>query len=154
MPTQGIETLTELDLGGRVLQLTPQKTAHTDNDLTIRDAKTGTVFMGDLLFSGHVPTIDGSIRGWIAVMDQLAKEPAPRVVPGHGPASLSWPEGADPLRHYLTTLATDIRTLIKDGKTISDAMASAGQSEKDAWQLFDDYNARNASAAFAELEWE
>ncbi|MEQ1577859.1 MAG: quinoprotein relay system zinc metallohydrolase 2 [Hyphomicrobium sp.] len=154
MPNQGVEALTKLDLGGRILELSPQKTAHTDNDLTVRDVATDTVFLGDLLFSGHVPTIDGSIRGWIAVMDQLASQPAARVVPGHGPASLDWPSGADPLRHYLTTLATDIRALIKSGKTISDAMAGAGQSEKNAWQLFDDYNARNASAAFAELEWE
>ena len=154
MPTRGIDSVTSLDLGDRVLELSPQKTAHTDNDLTIRDKKTDTLFLGDLLFAGHVPTIDGSIRGWIAVMDQMTKVPAARVVPGHGPASMGWPDGADPLRHYLTTLATDIRALIKDGKTISDAMVSAGQSEKDAWQLFDDYNARNASAAFAELEWE
>jgi len=154
MPTQNVEGTTRLDLGGRVLELTAQKTAHTDNDMTVRDVTTDTLFLGDLLFAGHVPTIDGSIRGWIAVMEQLAAQPAARVVPGHGPASLSWPAGADPLRHYLTTLAADIRELIKRGKTISDAMASAGQSEKDAWQLFSDYNARNASAAFAELEWE
>ena len=154
MPTKAIDGVTSLDLGGRVIELSPQKTAHTDNDMTIRDVKTDTVFLGDLLFAGHVPTIDGSIRGWIAVMDQLAKTPAARVVPGHGPASMGWPEGAEPLRHYLNTLATDVRDLIKNGKTISDAMKSAAQSEKDAWQLFDDYNARNASAAFAELEWE
>ncbi len=154
LPQRGIETATSIDLGGRVLELKPQKTAHTDNDLTVRDVTTSTVYLGDLLFAGHVPTIDGSIRGWIAVLDQLAREPSARVVPGHGPAALEWPSGAEPLRHYLNTLATDIRALIKNGKTISDAMVSAGQSEKDAWQLFDDYNARNASTAFAELEWE
>jgi quinoprotein relay system zinc metallohydrolase 2 len=154
LPTQGIEGTTTLDLGGRVLELTAQKTAHTDNDLTVRDMTTNTVVMGDLLFSEHIPTIDGSIKGWIGVMDQLATQPAARVVPGHGPASLGWPEGADPLRHYLTTLVTDVRALLKQGKTISDALATAGQSEKNDWQLFDEFNARNASTAFAELEWE
>jgi quinoprotein relay system zinc metallohydrolase 2 len=154
MPTQGIAEKTTLDLGGRTLELDPQKTAHTDNDLTIRDTKTSTLFMGDLLFSGHVPTIDGSIRGWLNVLDDLAKQPAERIVPGHGPASMAWPDAAGPLEKYLNQLATDIRKLIKDGKTIKDAMAQAGQSEKGAWELFDDYNARNASAAFAELEWE
>ncbi len=154
LPTQGIAAKTTLDLGGRTLELDPQKIAHTDNDLTVRDTQTGTVFLGDLLFSGHVPTIDGSIRGWLSVLDDLAQQPANRIVPGHGPASMGWPDAAVPLNHYLNQLASDVRILIKDGKTISDAMATAGQSEKSAWELFDDYNARNASAAFAELEWE
>jgi hypothetical protein len=44
--------------------------------------------------------------------------------------------------------------MIKQGRTLSDAMASAGLSEKDAWLLFKEYHARNVSAAFAELEWE
>lgn len=154
MPTRGIETAATLDLGGRSLELRPQKTAHTDNDLIVRCQKTNTVFMGDLIFSGHVPTIDGSIRGWLAVMEDLAKDPAERIVPGHGAPSMPWPDAARPLQGYLNTLAADVRALIKSGKTISDAMASAGQSEKSAWLLFDDYNARNASAAFAELEWE
>lgn len=154
MPTRGVEALSTLDLGGRTLELVPRKTAHTDNDLTIRCTKTDTLFLGDLLFSGHVPTIDGSIKGWMSLLDELAKAPAKRVVPGHGPHSMPWPDGAKPLQHYLDVLAGDVRGLIKTGKTLADAMTQAGQSEKGAWELFDDYNARNASAAFAELEWE
>jgi hypothetical protein len=34
------------------------------------------------------------------------------------------------------------------------ATESAGTQERDRWQLFEEYNARNATAAFAELEWE
>jgi quinoprotein relay system zinc metallohydrolase 2 len=154
MPTRGIEGTQSLDLGGRALTLTAQPTAHTDNDLTVRCTRTGTLFLGDLLFSEHVPTIDGSILGWIALMERLTLEPAERVVPGHGPPAMAWPEGAKSLRGYLDRLAADVRALIRSGKTLADAMTSAGQSEKGAWLLFEDYNARNASAAFAELEWE
>lgn len=154
LPTRAISAPTALDLGGREILLAPQRTAHTDNDLIVRDSQTGTVFLGDLLFSEHVPTLDGSILGWIAVLDELTREPAQRVVPGHGPASMAWPDAAKPLQHYLQVIADEVRAMIKADRTLSEATASVGLSEKRAWQLFEDYHARNVSAAFAELEWE
>jgi quinoprotein relay system zinc metallohydrolase 2 len=154
LPTLSIAETTTLDLGGRAIILEPQATAHTDNDLVIRDAESGTLFLGDLLFSGHVPTLDGSILGWQTVLDQLTQAPAQRAVPGHGPVSMPWPDAAKPLQHYLKVLTDEIRVLIKDNRTLSEATATVGLSEKDAWKLFKDYHARNVSAAFAELEWE
>ncbi len=153
-PTLTVTDRTTVDLGGRMLELTAHPTAHTDNDLTVKDEQTGTVFMGDLIFAGHIPTIDGSIKGWLALLDQLSATPPARIVPGHGPHAMTWTDAATPLHRYLTTVATDVRALIKAGKTLSDATASAGLSEKDAWQLFDEYHKRNVTAAFAELEWE
>lgn len=153
-PTLTVTDRTTVDLGGRMLELTAHPTAHTDNDLTVKDEQTGTVFMGDLIFAGHIPTIDGSIKGWLALLDQLSATPPARIVPGHGPHAMTWTDAATPLHRYLTTVATDVRGLIKAGKTLSDATASAGLSEKDAWQLFDEYHKRNVTAAFAELEWE
>ena len=148
-------TKLELDLGDRTLLLEAQKTAHTDNDLTVLDKKTGTLFLGDLLFVEHVPALDGSIRGWLALIDQLKQRTdIARVVPGHGPASVPWPAAVAAEQRYLGRIADDVRALIKQGKTIQEAMATAGLSEKDAWRLFPEYHARNVSAAFAELEWE
>lgn len=154
LPTLPISEITRLDLGDREIVLEPQKTAHTDNDLVIRDLKTGTLFLGDLLFAEHAPSLDGSILGWISVLDALTKTAGERVVPGHGPASMAWPDAAKPLRHYLEVITTEIRALLKDNRTLSDAVATVGLSEKGAWKLFEDYHARNVSAAFAELEWE
>ena len=37
---------------------------------------------------------------------------------------------------------------------LNEAVLTAGRSEAENWALFDDYNERNATAAFAELEWE
>ena len=51
-------------------------------------------------------------------------------------------------------MAQDVRGLIKSGAPIAQAAATAGMSEKSQWELFEEYNARNATAAFAELEWE
>ena len=143
-----------IDLGGRSLTLTPRPTAHTDNDLTVFDSTTGTLIAGDLLFAEHVPTIDGSIKGWLALIDVLAQEKAQRVVPGHGPTSMLWPDALKPMQKYLQTVATDVRATIKAGATMSEAVKTAGQSERSNWRLFDDHHARNVTAAFAELEWE
>jgi hypothetical protein len=57
-------------------------------------------------------------------------------------------------RRYLERVATDVRALIARGTPLAAAAQSAGQAEKPYWKLFDDYNGRNATAAFAELEWE
>jgi glyoxylase-like metal-dependent hydrolase (beta-lactamase superfamily II) len=89
----------------------------------------------------------------LRIMDDLARQPAERVVPGHGPVS-PWPTALAGERRYLETLAADVRTLIKRGAPIGVAADTAAASERSRWRLFDDYNARNATAAFSEIEWE
>jgi quinoprotein relay system zinc metallohydrolase 2 len=152
-PTLPVDGETTLDLGGRTLALKAWPTAHSDSDLTVLDTTTGTLFGGDLVFTGHIPVIDGSIRGWLGILDQLAALPAQTVVPGHGPIA-TWPGALADQRRYLQTLATDVRALIARGASLKVAADSAGQSEKPRWSLFDDYNARNATAAYSEIEWE
>ncbi len=67
---------------------------------------------------------------------------------------MPWPSALDAEKRYLTTVANEVRTMIKEGKTLAEAAEKVGLSEKDAWVLFKEYHARNVSAAFAELEWE
>lgn len=154
-PTQLVKDRLELDLGDRKLAIEAYATAHTDNDVTVFDEKTGTMFLGDLLFSKHVPALDGSIRGWLALIDKLAaRSDIQRAVPGHGPEQMPWPSALAAEKRYLGTVADEVRTMIKQGKTLAEAAATVGLSEKDAWELFKEYHARNVSAAFAELEWE
>jgi quinoprotein relay system zinc metallohydrolase 2 len=144
----------ELDLGGRTLILEPERTAHTDNDLTIRDSLTDTWFLGDLLFAVRMPTIDGSIVGWLALLHDFESRTAARVVPGHGPKVMHLPGALKPEQLYLQTVADDVRKMIKDGKTLGQAVKVAGLSQRNDWKLFDDANQRNVTAAYAELEWD
>lgn len=153
-PTMTVEATQTLDLGNRTLTLTAWPTAHTDNDLTVFDDRTGTLFTGDLLFVEHLPVVDGRLLGWLSVMDGLAAIKAARAVPGHGPVATDWPAAMDGQRRYLETLANDLRAIIKRGGDLNEAVKTAAQSERDRWLLFDDFNARNATAGFAELEWE
>jgi quinoprotein relay system zinc metallohydrolase 2 len=146
------ETLT-LDLGSRRLTLRAWPAAHSDNDLTVFDETSKTLFAGDLVFLRHIPVMDGSLRGWLSLLKELETVPAVRVIPGHGPVS-DWPAALADERRYLSTLLSDIRALNKKGEPIRTAADKAAGSERSHWELFDDYNARNATAAFSEIEWE
>lgn len=152
-PTLLVDDTLTLDLGGRTLTLRAWPTAHSDNDLTVFDGQSKTLFAGDLVFLGHIPVLDGSLRGWLADLDELATLPAQRVVPGHGPVG-EWPAALSDERRYLDTLASEVRALIARGAPIKVATETAAASERPRWQLFEDYNARNATAAFSEIEWE
>jgi len=151
-PTLLVSGTLKLDLGRRPLILRAWPAAHSDCDLTVLDEKTGTLFAGDLVFLTHTPVLDGSIRGWLGALDELGTLPAQRVVPGHGAVS-GWPAALAEERRYLQTLASDVRGLVKSGKPIATAGTAAG-SERSRWELFDDFNTRNATAAFSEIEWE
>jgi len=152
-PTLPVDGELKLDLGSRILVLRAWPTAHSDSDLTVFDEKTKTLFAGDLVFLEHIPVMDGSIKGWLASLDELSALPAERVIPGHGAVS-AWPAALADERRYLGTLASDVRALIARGKPISVAADSAASIERPRWQLFEDYNARNATAAFSQMEWE
>ncbi len=148
----------QLDLGDRELLLRAHPPAHTNNDLSVFDSKTGTLWLADLMFLEHIPPLDtgvGTINGWLNVIDSLRAEyaSATLVVPGHGPVAL-WPAGIGHTARYLATVRDGIRAIIADGGTMQEAMDSVGADEKDKWQLFDVHHRRTVNKAFVELEWE
>lgn len=152
-PTQIVADRMEIDLGGRVLELVAHPPAHTDNDLTVFDRQTATLWTGDLVFMERAPAIDGSVLGWLEVLRALTAVPAVRAVPGHGPAAAPWPQAASDLQGYLGRLVAGIREIQKAGGTIQQAIDRVAPEERPKWRLFDDYHPRNVTAAFAELEW-
>ena len=152
-PTQLVDGTQKLELGSRTLILKSWPVAHSDSDLTVLDEKTRTLFAGDLVFLTHIPVVDGSLLGWLRIMGDLGGQSASRAVPGHGAVS-EWPAALNDERRYLDTLTSDVRALVKRGAPITTAAGTAAASERSHWQLFNDYNARNATAAFSEIEWE
>jgi quinoprotein relay system zinc metallohydrolase 2 len=144
----------QIDLGNRVLDLQAHGAAHSHTDLTVFDRNTSTLWAADLLFVGRVPSLDGSLTGWLKELAALTEIPAQRAVPGHGPVSVPWPEGAADERRYLELLAHDIRAVLAQGGDLDTALPIAAQSEASRWSLFDDYNKHNIALGFHELEWE
>ena len=153
-PTLLVKNETQLDLGGRTLQLKAHGNAHTDSDLTVLDTQTGTLLLSDLLFVERVPSLDGSLKGWLKELEKLKTVGAKQAVPGHGPTSVDWPKASRDLERYLGTLLRETRQAIAKGVDIDEAAKTVALSERDKWKLFDDYNGHNVTRAYKELEWD
>ena len=154
VPTLLVADTEKIDLGGRRLALQAHGAAHTDNDLSVLDPRTGTLWAADLLFVDRIPSLDGRLTGWLKELQKLKALPATRAVPGHGPIIVPWPEAAGDEERYLTTLLREVRAAIARGDDIEAAVRTVAQGERGRWALFDDYNGRNVTVAYKELEWE
>jgi len=153
-PTLAVQDTLTLDIGDRKLILTAYPTAHTNTDITVLDDKTATLWTGDLLFIERTPSVDGDIKGWLSVINQLQQVKISEVVPGHGTPTKDWQSALDKEQHYLETLLTDIRSSIKKGEVMEKTMDTAAASEKNNWVLFDIVNRRNVNNLYPALEWE
>jgi quinoprotein relay system zinc metallohydrolase 2 len=153
-PTRLVQNTAELDLGGRVLLLRAHPPAHTDNDLTLLDHATGTLWLADLLFVDHIPTLDGDLGGWLRVLEGLRSDAARQAVPGHGPPVVPWPGAAEPERDYLAALRDDTRRAIRAGTGLAEAPGRVAVTQAARWRLRELHHGRNVSAAYRQLEWE
>ena len=86
-PCLTVDKTMDLDLGNRVIRLTAYQTAHSHNDLTILDLETKTLWTGDLVFRERVPSLDGKLKGWLAVLETLKNQEINLAIPGHGTIS-------------------------------------------------------------------
>lgn len=153
-PTQGVKDGAEIDLGDRRLRFTAHATAHTPCDLSMIDSASGLLFTGDLLSVGRIPSLDGSLNGWLKEIERLKGTGATQAVPGHGPVRVALAPALAEIDRYLGTLRDETRKAIAADVSIEKAVRTVAQSERGKWDLFDDYNARNVTVAYKELEWE
>lgn len=154
LPDTLVEESLQLDLGGRQLLLEAYPTAHTDNDLTVLDSLGNTLFASDLLFAQRTPSLDGSLRGWLDVMQSLAAKEYSLVVPGHGKPG-SWREVAAPQLQYLQRLRDEVSAQIARGDTLSEAIDQGlQQAAENSWKLYGLVHPGNITKAYTELEWE
>jgi quinoprotein relay system zinc metallohydrolase 2 len=143
-----------LDLGGRRLDLRAWPKAHTDCDLTVYDAHTGTLWTGDLLFRGRLPALDGSLKGWLAALDELARMKVRLAVPGHGPLTGDLAAAIIPERRYLRALQQGVRDELSRAEPPEDAIQHVAAAEKSHWLLWDAVHPGNVARAYQEIAWE
>lgn len=147
----------DIDLGGRRIRLRAVPVAHTDNDLTVFDPATGTLFAGDLIFRRLTPVLDGSLAGWLDWSRLPPDEALRLLVPGHGPTARGWDEAVTAQRRFLQALEAATRARIAAGEPMSDAVPKIADDLKDMekdWNSFEATTLRDATAAYKELEWE
>lgn len=149
-----VDKTMQLDIGGRSLTLIPFATSHSHNDLIVIDNKTKTLWAGDLIFRQRIPSLTGSLKGWLRTMDDLLQLDVKMVVPGHGSIASSIEQAIRQQQGYLQALLDDTRKAIAEGQFINDAMESIDKDNKSNWLLHEYQHASNVSRAFTELEWE
>ncbi len=154
LPDHGVTDEEIIDLGSRPLQLRAWGTAHTTNDLTIVDTSSNTIWMGDLVFLEHAPALDGSITGWVKLLSDARQLSYATIVPGHGPVSANFPQGLQPTLDYLVALRRQTRQAIDSGESLATALKHVGNDLRGQWVQFDQFNPRNVTNAYVELEWE
>jgi glyoxylase-like metal-dependent hydrolase (beta-lactamase superfamily II) len=109
--------------------------AHTDGDSLILFRNANVLHMGDTFFNGIYPFIDvgsgGSIDGMIAAADQVLPmlKPDTKLIPGHGP--LGTPADLKAFRDMLVVLRDNVAKLIREGKTLEQAIAATPTKELD-----------------------
>lgn len=153
-PTMSVADTAEVDLGDRTLRFTAHGPAHTTCDLSMIDSGSGLLFPADLLFSTRIPSLDGSLKGWLTELDRLKAMGPRRAVPGHGPVDVELAAALADLAGYLTALRDGTRAAIAKDVSIERAVTTVAQGEKDKWALFETYNGRNVTVAYQEFEWE
>jgi quinoprotein relay system zinc metallohydrolase 2 len=156
MPTNTLAAGTSMtvDLGGREVEIRAWAPAHTDDDLSVLDLSTSTLWLGDLLFVDHTPVLDSNITGFLSVMQELRKLAVRHYVPGHGRSDARWPAVMNPQQHYFELILTETRQAIRDNVRLMDAVNQIGYSQAQNWVNFETYHRRNVTTAYTELEWE
>ena len=153
-PDKMVAATEDLDLGDRIIRLTAHQTAHSHNDLTIFDLNTQTLWAGDLVFRERIPVLTGSLKGWLAVLEEIEKEEVKLIIPGHGTPSDEWPQALAKQQHYLHLLLNDTRKAIAKAQLMEAAITEIGRDEQLNWLLYDQHHKANVIKAFTELEWE
>lgn len=84
-PSRTITEAEDIDLGGRMVSVTPFGGGHTPGDMAITDRASRTVFAGDLVFIGRPSTVPhADIPTWRTQLDTLAAWDWQNLIPGHG----------------------------------------------------------------------
>lgn len=134
----------ELDLGGRLVRLSPTGRGHSKGDQVITVPDADVLFTGDLAETGQFaifpwfPPHDADVSGvrWIKVMERLAAQQPRIVVPGHGDVGDA--QVLSVVRDYLTELRDETwkrRDSAMEQETIAQEVTALMIQRHPEWRL-------------------
>jgi glyoxylase-like metal-dependent hydrolase (beta-lactamase superfamily II) len=137
LPARTYDDRLVLKVKGRAAQLAHIPAAHTDGDTYVWVKDANVLATGDIVtIGGRYPNIDigagGNIKGVIAGVDTFLKvsNDQTKIVPGHGP--LLTKADLKSYRALLVDARDRVAKLVKDGKTIDEAVAAKPLADLDA----------------------
>ena len=141
-----------IDLGNRVIEIKAWPSGHTDNDLSIFDKKTRTLWTENI-FIRRTPSIRASVKGWKKNLEETSKMDINLIIPGHGPVKKK-NEALKPMLSYFNRLIDNTRKFHKNNLSLSKAIEKFPPENMESWLLYNIYHPSNITKVYTELEWE
>lgn len=140
-----------LRAGEKTLELVHVPRAHTEGDIFVYMREEKILFAGDLVYKGRLPFMnDGDSLGAIKAIDELLKNDATQIVPGHG--GLSGKDDAAAYKGYLTDLRAEVKRLKESGKTLEEVKSSIRLPKYSLWSKYNEWLPANAARVYTELD--
>jgi glyoxylase-like metal-dependent hydrolase (beta-lactamase superfamily II) len=137
LPTETFTTTGRFVFGADPVEYTHVPRAHTDGDAWVFLPASNVLHAGDLLWSGRYPVIDytvgGSLARMAASLGQIdgVGDARTRVIPGHGPASIS-KDDMRRIRETWLTIDERLQTHAKQGHSLEEVLAARPTADFDA----------------------
>ena len=141
-----------IDLGNRIVEIKAWPSGHTDNDLSIFDKKTRTLWTENI-FIKRTPSIRASVKGWKKNLEETSKMDVNLIIPGHGPVKKK-NEALRPMLSYFNRLIENTREFHKNNLSLSKAIENFPSKNLENWLLYNIYHPSNVTKVYTELEWE
>ena len=141
-----------IDLGNRIVEIKAWRSGHTDNDLSIFDKKTKTLWTENI-FIRRTPSIRASVKGWKKNLEETSKMDVNLIIPGHGPVKKK-NEALKPMLSYFNRLIDNTRKFHKNNLSLSKAIETFPSENMEKWLLYNVYHPSNITKVYTELEWE
>ena len=140
-----------IDLGNRIVEIRAWPSGHTDNDLSIFDKKTKTLWTENI-FIKRTPSIRASVKGWKKNLEETSKMDINLIIPGHGPVKKK-NEALKPMLSYFNRLIDNTRKFHKNNLSLSKAIETFPSKNLENWLLYNIYHPSNITKVYTELEW-